>query len=127
MSVTGQPSLYERLGGAPAVKAAVEIFYEKIMADTRVSFFFEDVDMTRQRAHQRAFMTYAFGGAPYFDGRSLRRAHARLVAEKGLSDAHFDAVAENLKATLDQLGVPETLAAEVMTIVGGTRDEVLNR
>jgi len=127
MSSQTTPSLYEQIGGKDAVNAAVDLFYEKVMADNRINHFFEGVDMNRQRAHQKAFMTYAFGGAPNYSGKSMRDAHKHLVEEKGLSDDHFDAMAQNLQNTLDELGVPANLSAEVMTVVGSARDEVLNR
>lgn len=127
MTELAEKSLYERLGGSAAVNAAVDIFYEKILADERVAHFFRNIDMSRQRAKQKAFMTYAFGGAPNYSGESMRKAHERLVKEEGLNDSHFDAVAEDLQATLQELQVPENLIAEVMSLVGGTRDDVLNR
>lgn len=118
-------SLFERIGGRDAVNAAVDLFYNKIMTDNRIKHLFDGVDMKRQRAKQKAFMTYAFGGMPNYSGASLRKAHERLVKEKGLNIGHFGAVAENLHATLQELGVPQDLIAEVMTIVGSTKDEVL--
>ena len=48
-------SLYEQLGGAPAVDAAVDVFYRKVLSDDRVSRFFDDVDMDRQIAKQKSF------------------------------------------------------------------------
>lgn len=120
-------SLFERLGGKDAVNAAVDLFYDKIIADDRIKHFFEDIDMGKQRAHQKVFLTYAFGGAPNYEGRSMRDAHKRLVEEKGLNDHHFDAVAENLQNTLRDMHVPEDLIGEVMAIAASTRDDVLNR
>lgn len=127
MPETAEKSLYERLGGRDAVGAAVEIFYRKVLADPRVNYFFDGIDMNRQRAKQKAFMTYAFGGAPNYSGQSMRDAHKRLVEEKGLGDEHFDAIAELLQDTLEELSVPENLTGEVMAIVESTRDDVLNR
>jgi len=72
-------------------------------------------------------MTVAFGGPDKYRGRDLRTAHAALVKDKGLSDVHFDAVAGHLKATLVELGVPPDLINEALTIVGGTRNDVLGR
>lgn len=40
-------SLYEELGGAPAVDAAVDIFYRKVLSDDRITHFFDSVDMER--------------------------------------------------------------------------------
>ena len=118
-------SLYERIGGEAAVGAAVDLFYSKVLADQKISHFFDDVDMDNQRGMQKAFLTMAFGGPHNYTGRSLRGIHARHV-ERGLNQSHFDAVAGHLQATLDELGVSQDLAREVMTIVAGTQADVLN-
>ena len=55
-----EPTLYEQLGGEKAVDAAVDLFYKKVLADDRVNGFFKGVDMDRQRAMQKAFLTFAF-------------------------------------------------------------------
>lgn len=120
-----QSSLYERIGGASAVDAAVDKFYEKVLADDRIKDFFVAVDMDRQRGKQKNFLTYAFGGPVNYSGKSMRAAHAKLVSEQGLNHDHFVAVAENLQATLEDLGVPEDLIGEVMAIAGSTHDDVL--
>jgi hemoglobin len=122
-------NLYEKLGGAAAVDLAVEKFYEKVLADERVNHFFSHTDMEKQKQHQKAFMTYAFGGATQWDGRSMREAHKNLVTTQGLTDSHFDAITENLVAALTEINVPQPLIDEVVGIVGAhtTRTEVLNR
>lgn len=119
-------SVYEQIGGDGAVDAAVDIFYRKVLADDRIASFFDDVDMERQANKQKAFLTMAFGGPNHYSGKDLRDGHAHLVA-RGLNDGHFDAVAENLQATLQELGVSQALIDEVMSLVGSTRDDVLNR
>lgn len=119
-------SLYARLGGEGAVDAAVDVFYRKVLADDGISRFFEAVDMDAQRAKQKAFLTMAFGGPARYSGKDLRTAHAKLVAN-GLSDAHFDAVAGHLGATLKELGVAQPLIDEVLAIAGSTRNDVLGR
>ena len=59
-------SLYERIGGAGAVEAAVDLFYRKVLTDPDVSDFFDTTDMDDQRAKQKAFLTMAFGGPAGF-------------------------------------------------------------
>ncbi|MGK7958772.1 MAG: group 1 truncated hemoglobin [Crocosphaera sp.] len=122
-------SLYERLGGEAAVDVAVDKFYEKVLADDRVKHFFANTDMNQQRQHQKAFMTYAFGGAKQWNGKPMREAHQKLVEEMGLTDSHFDAIAEDLVATLVEINVPQEMIDEVVQIVGsaGHRNDVLNR
>ncbi len=118
-------SLYERIGGEAAVGAAVDLFYSKVLADRKISHFFDDVDMNNQRGMQKAFLTMAFGGPHNYTGRSLRAAHERHV-ERGLNQSHFNAVAGHLQATLLELKVPGNLIQDVMTIAGSTHDDVLN-
>lgn len=119
-------TLFEQLGGQPAVEAAVDIFYRKVLTDGRISHFFDGVDMDRQRAKQKAFLTMAFGGPNSYSGKDMRTAHARLVT-MGLNDAHFDAVVELLGATLAELGVAADLIGQVAAIAESTRKDVLSR
>ncbi|HWZ91150.1 MAG TPA: group 1 truncated hemoglobin [Polyangiaceae bacterium] len=121
-----EASLYERIGGEAAVMAAVDIFYQKVIADELTRPFFAGLDMDAQVKKQVSFMTWAFGGPEQYKGRDLRTAHAGLVS-RGLSDQHFDAVAGHLTATLRELGVKDELIQEALTIVGGQRGAVLNR
>lgn len=118
-----QTSLYDRLGGEAAVDAAVDIFYRKVLSDPRISHFFDTVDMDRQRAKQKSFLTVAFGGPNQYSGKDMRAAHAHMK----LTEAHFDAVMENLGGTLKELGVPDALIGEAAAIALSVKNEVLNR
>ncbi|QSQ12515.1 group I truncated hemoglobin [Myxococcus landrumensis] len=121
-----QKSVYEQIGGEPAMAAAVEVFYRKVLSDERISHFFEDVDMERQASKQKAFLTMVTGGPSSYSGKDMRAGHAHLV-KRGLNDVHFDAVVEHLRATLEELGVAAPLVAQVLAIAGGARADVLNR
>ncbi len=119
-------SLYDRIGGEAAVNAAVDLFYRKVLADDRISHWFESTDMEAQHAKQKAFLTVALGGPNNYSGKDMRDAHAHMVT-KGLNDSDFDAVMENLGATLTELGVPGDLIAEAAAIAESTRNDVLGR
>jgi len=119
-------TLFERIGGDAAVDAAVERFYEIVLADERIAHFFEGVDMRRQSMHQKLFLKYAFGGMPSYSGQAMRKAHTHLVA-RGLTDVHFDAVLEDLGSALRGMGVGEEMIAEVGAVAETTRSDVLGR
>ncbi|KAF0192812.1 MAG: hypothetical protein FD165_582 [Gammaproteobacteria bacterium] len=119
-------TLFDKLGGEKAVDAAVDIFYRKVLSDDRINKFFADVDMDKQAAKQKAFLTLAFGGPSNYSGKDMRAGHAQLV-KMGLNDTHFDAVVENLGATLKELHVPDELIAEAAKIAESTRNDVLGR
>lgn len=122
-------TLFEKLGGAEAVNLAVDKFYERVLQDDRIKDFFANVDMVKQRAHQKAFLTYAFGGTDKYDGRYMREAHKELVEKNGLNESHFEAVAEDLLETLKEMGVSEELRDEVAAIAANSqhRQDVLNQ
>jgi hemoglobin len=122
-------TLFNKLGGEAAIDLAVDKFYERVLQDDRIKHFFTNVDMVKQRAHQKAFLTYAFGGTERYDGRYMREAHQELVENHGLSSEHFDAVAEDLMETLKEIGVSEELRAEVAAIAAAPqhKKDVLNQ
>lgn len=121
-----ESTLYEQLGGEAAVDAAVDVFYRKVLCDSRINAFFGGVDMDRQIARQRTFLTMAFGGPHNYTGADLRRGHKHLVA-RGLNDSHFDAVVELLGESLAELAVAPALIAQVAAIAESTRNDILNR
>ncbi|MEN9757594.1 MAG: hypothetical protein RL755_1781 [Pseudomonadota bacterium] len=123
---TANATLFEQLGGEGAVNAAVDIFYRKVLADQRINHFFDGVDMDKQAAKQKAFLTMAFGGPANYSGKDMREGHAKLV-QMGLNDSHFDAVIENLAATLSELGVSAELIGQVAAIAQTTRADVLGK
>ncbi|WP_420813996.1 group I truncated hemoglobin [Mariprofundus erugo] len=119
-------SLFDQLGGNAAVNAAVDIFYRRVLADAYVVRFFEGVDMERQAAKQKAFLTMAFGGPHSYTGKDMREGHRHLI-KMGLNDSHFDHILMHLRATLAELGVPNNLIQQVIAIAESTRNDVLDR
>jgi hemoglobin len=126
MSDQNNKSIYERIGGEASVYAAVDIFYRKVLNDHRINRFFDNVDMETQVAKQKAFLTMAFGGPNSYTGEDMRKGHAQLV-KAGLNDSHFDAVVENLGATLIELNVPQDIINEIVVICETTRNDVLGK
>lgn len=123
---TADTSLYEQLGGEAAVNAAVDVFYRRVLADAYVIRFFEGVDMEKQAAKQKAFLTMAFGGPHNYSGKDMREGHRHLI-KMGLNDSHFEHILMHLRATLAELGVANDLIQQVIAIADSTRDDVLDR
>lgn len=119
-------SLFQRLGGEAAVDAAVNKFYEKVLADPALSPFFANTDMEKQHKMQKAFLTVAFGGPNNYSGRGMHEAHKKAVSD-GLNETHFDKVVGHLATTLTELGVSDADIQEVAAVAGTVKDDVLNR
>jgi hemoglobin len=120
---TREDSLYQKLGGKAALDAVVDAFYVKVLSDDRVKHFFDDVSMDKQRRKQKDFLSAAFGGPLPWTGKDMRKAHAGM----GLTEEHFNAIAENLVNTLKDFKVKQELIDQVVAIALTTKDDVLGR
>jgi methyl-accepting chemotaxis protein len=116
-------SLYQRIGGEPAIRATVSEFYKRVLADPLLAPFFKAKQMKNLEESQVAFFTTALGGPAIYKGRSMKDAHARSK----IAPAHFDAVAGHLVATLQHLGVSADLINEVVAAVGPLKSDIVNQ
>src|SRR5262252_8372982 len=114
-------SIYDSIGGAPAVHAAVDDFYARILADARLAPFFTGTDLERLKAHQRAFIAASLGGPEIFAGRDMAAAHAGL----GIADGEFDAAVAHLASTLTALGVPEDTIGQIGGALAPLRGDIV--
>jgi hemoglobin len=116
-------SLYEELGGEPAVTAAVEEFYKRVLSDPDLEEFFAETNMEVQKKHQKNFLTLALGGPKSYTGKDMRKAHQHLK----LNDTHFDLIKKHLSDTLKALGVTDDKIQKTMDLIEPLRNDVLNR
>jgi hemoglobin len=114
-------SAYETIGGQPALTAAVDGFYSRILADPVLSPFFPGGVADRHRRYLVTILAEALGGPERYRGPDLARAHRG----RGISDMHFDRTAGHLVATLDDLGVPSDLIERIVGVVAGARPAVV--
>ena len=121
MTLAVGTTLYERLGGAPAIHAVVEDFYRRLLDDPDLKGFFDGIDMEHQKRQQVKFLTAAFGGPNEYQGRSMHDAHRHL----GITEFHFDRVAEHLVQTLRDAGVGQAEIDEIVALVGPLKKEVV--
>ncbi|QIB73735.1 group 1 truncated hemoglobin [Halogeometricum borinquense] len=114
-------TLYRRLGGRDALASVVDTFYDRILADDELRPFFEDVDMTKQRAHQTQFLSAVAGGPVEYDGENMAAAHEHL----DISHEEYDAIAAHLDAALEIHDVPADDRETVLTAVESFRDDIV--
>ena len=119
-------TLYERIGGSATINAAVNTFYRKILADSRLRQFFDGVDLKHLQARQSMFLSMLTGGKVVYTRQQLRTAHAGARA-LGMDDSHFDILVSYFREALDEVGVPPKAATETAALLEATRNEVLGR
>lgn len=115
-------TIYEEIGGAPAVAGVVDAFYDRLLADPSVNGYFAGKDLARLKAHQRALVTVALGGASEtYTGRLMGPAHAGL----GITDEAFDTILSHLDDVMTGAGVGATTVAKVLAILEPLRPDVV--
>ncbi|RLM50125.1 group 1 truncated hemoglobin [Halorubrum sp. Atlit-28R] len=114
-------TLYERLGGEPAIGAVVNEFYDRVLDDDRVNHYFDDVDMADQRSHQTKFLSAVTGGPIQYEGEEMATAHEELA----ITDAEFEVVATHLDEALRAFDVDDADHEAVMEAVAGFEDDVV--
>jgi hemoglobin len=119
-------ALYDDLGGATLVRAALGAFYSRVLADETLAPFFLGVDIERLKQVQEEFFAMSLGGPNTYTGRSLRDAHAR-TRRRGLNGTAFDHFVSLFKGVLVDLGVPAAQIDEWLTVFEGARGQILTR
>ncbi len=123
-------SLYERLGGEPAIKAVVDDFVARAAANPAVNFTrkgsirewnasAENVATLKTRLVD--LIGQLTGGPQKYLGRDMKSAHAGMK----ITAAEFNALAGDLAASLDKFKVPAKEKAELMAIVASTQKDIV--
>ena len=119
-------ALYDDIGGAPAVRAALDALYPRVLADAALSPFFLGVNIERLKKTQEGFFAMALGGPNAYTGRSLHDAHVR-TRQRGVNADDFDHFVMVFKGVLVDRGVPAEQIAECLAVFDGARSQILDR
>jgi hemoglobin len=118
-------ALYDDVGGAPAVRAALDAFYPRALSDATLSPFFLGVDIERLKKTQEGFFAMALGGPNTYTGRGLHDAHVR-TRQRGVNDQVFDRFLTVFKGVLVDLKIPAGKIGEWLAVFEDARGQILN-
>jgi hemoglobin len=116
-----QTSLYDRLGGHDAITAVVDDFVGRCAGDSRINGKFARTDVPRLKTMLSDQICNASGGPCTYAGRSMAETHEGM----GVTAGEFDALVEDLVATLDQFNVPKAEQDELIGILGPLRPDIV--
>ena len=114
-------SLYERLGGLEAITSVVDSFVGRCAGDGRINTKFERSDIPRLKKMLVDQVCEATGGPCTYSGRDMRETHDGM----GVTAGEFDALVEDLVATLDEFDVPKAEQEELLGVLGPMRAEIV--
>jgi hemoglobin len=122
-SDTVQRTLYERLGGRNAIVMVVDSFVARVAADSRINKKFARSDIPRVKTMLVEQICNATGGPCTYRGRSMKEAHRAM----GVTDGEFDALVEDLVATLNQFKVAKADQDALLNTLGSMRADIVER
>lgn len=114
-------TLYERLGGGAAITAVIDDFVARCAGDNRINGKFARTDIARLKAMLVQQVSAATGGKVQYTGRGMRDTHDGMQVTAG----EFDALVEDLVATLNSFGVAEKSQTELLGILGPLRGDIV--
>jgi hemoglobin len=116
-----ESSLYDRLGGKDAIVSVIDDFVGRCAGDSRVNKKFSRTDVPRLKTMLVDQVCEASGGPCTYGGRSMRDTHDGMHVTAG----EFDALVEDLVATLDAFKVPGPEQAELLGVLGPMRPDIV--
>ena len=121
-------SLYDRLGGQKAIVAVVDDFVANCAGDNRISSFFAATanDPKRLATFKTNLVNQiceASGGPCKYTGRDMKTAHAGM----GITNAHFDALVEDLTKTLNKFKVAAADQKQLLGVLGPMRAQIVEK
>ena len=122
-----QPSLYERLGGTYSIATVVDDFIERLLvnatlnANPAINAARARVPKAGLKFHVTALVCEVSGGPCKYTGRAMKESHQHL----NITQAEWEAMVTDFKATLDKFKVPQREQQELIAIVGSTRNDIV--
>jgi hemoglobin len=116
-----QRTLYQRLGGRPAIVAVVNDFVGNVARDQRINGFFAKTDIPRLKRLLVQQICAGSGGPCQYEGRSMREAHRGL----NVRNQDFDALVQDLVKSLNKFNVPPREQRELLALLGPMRKDVV--
>ncbi len=114
-------SLYDRLGGTPAITAVVDEFVTRSHSDPRIKERFFNADGVNLKRLLVEFICMATGGPCKYTGRDMVATHAGM----DLVDEEFTALVEALAGALDKFKVPEREKGELLGALGPLKPDIV--
>src|SRR6516164_1103173 len=119
MSTAAGTSIYDAIGGEPALVAVVDDFYMRVTADPELATFFAGTNMAKLKGRQVEFFAAALGGPHAYTGATMREAHRG----RGIGQEHFDLAAGHLVAA----GVPDETISHITGLIGPLAEQIVSR
>ena len=114
-------SLYDRLGGKPAITAVIDEFTARVAADNRINHYFAKTDINKFKAHLVDQICEVSGGPCKYTGRTMPETHKGMK----ISDEEFGWTGAHLAGALDKFSVPDREKNELLQVIGSLQNQIV--
>lgn len=114
-------SLFERLGGKTAIASVIEDFVARAAGDTRINSKFARTDIPRLKSMLIDQVCEASGGPCQYTGRDMKTTHMGM----GVTTGEFNALVEDLVATLNRFSVGKKEQDELLGVLAPMKGEIV--
>jgi hemoglobin len=127
MAQEAPKALYDRLGGVYSIATVVDDFIERLLLNDTLN---ANPAITQARAHVpkaglkfqvTALVCEVTGGPCKYTGRAMKESHQQL----NITEEQWQAMVIDFQKTLDKFKVPANEQAELITIVGSTKNDIV--
>ena len=123
--VATAPSQWERVGGAPAVRAVLDRFYVDVLAEPQLAAYFADRSVDNIKPHLAEVLKVVLGGPGAKDldlAAYLTGAHADL----GVSSEDYKRTGEVLLGALDAFDVEADIVSTIVAALEAVAPYVIS-
>jgi len=122
--MSGEKSLYERLGGYDAIAAVCDDLLPRLQADPQLGRFWAHRGLDGVKREKQLLVDYlcaCAGGPVYYRGRDMALAHRGMR----ISEADWNTFLGHAAATLEKFGVPDKERREVVAFVLSLKSDIV--
>jgi hemoglobin len=114
-------TLFEEMGGGAILRATVEEFVDIMLEDERINFAFAQADLRIFKQRLYAQLCVLAAGPCRYEGRDMKTAHEKLA----ITNAMFNALAEDMYLALDRAGVKYRTQNKLMALLAPMQQDIV--
>lgn len=116
-------TLFDRMGGKPALSRIATHIVDAAIADPVIGAYFKDANVPRLKGLLTAHFCQVTGGGCSYPGRNMQESHAGL----NIDDRAFNRLVEILQSAMDAEGIPFSTQNEFLALLAPMHPDVVNR
>jgi hemoglobin len=121
--VNAADTLFDDLGGREGIARISEAAIDLSLEDPRIKHTFDDINIKRLKRLLTDQLCELTGGPCKYEGRSMAETHAT----HHLTNAHFNALVEDLQIAMDRENIPFRVQNRLLAILAPMQRDIVTK